>query len=98
MKNTMQQFKRVLLTEIVEQSAGTFLTVDFKTRDGRPRTINGRIGVHFRGKAVPVRYDAETTKRPYVLLWSVQDRGYRRVDVDSIKAIRTRYNEFLFRG
>ena len=65
---------------------GRFLTITFSKRDGSTRKINGRIGVHFKGKPASHRMDAHDGTA-YLLIWSVKDRGYRRVALATIKRI-----------
>ena len=74
-----------LINMIATATNGRFFTVTFTTKAGRERTINGRTGVRYRGEASPVRMDGAGTE--YLLIWSVKDRSYRRVNLDTVKRI-----------
>lgn len=71
---------------ITRATAGRWLTVTFCKADGSVRRINGRIGVRYRGKPAYYRMDSKSGRR-YLLIWSVRDRGFRRVDLSTITRI-----------
>lgn len=73
------------IENLIRQSNGKFLTVTFRKKDGTTRTLNGRIGVKFNGKPSEARFDG--VNQPYYLLWSPQERGYRRIKADEIIAL-----------
>lgn len=75
------------IENLIRQSNGKFMTVTFRKQDGSTRTLNGRIGVRYNGKRTEPRYDG--TNQPYYLLWSPQERGYRRIKADEIIAVAT---------
>lgn len=83
----MESNKVNTITRLIENSNGKFMTVTFVKKDGQERTLNGRIGVHYNGEAAPSRFDAHI--KPYLLLWEVKTRGFRRINLDTIKAINT---------
>jgi hypothetical protein len=66
-----------IIDHLVTQSRGRFLTVTFEKLDGSTRTINGRIGVKFKNRTASPRMDSDDNS--YLLLWSVRDKGYRRI-------------------
>jgi hypothetical protein len=66
-----------IVDTIIRESAGKFVTVTFEKLDMTERTINGRIGVRHKGTPAPYRRDTDDNE--YLLLWSVRDRGYRRI-------------------
>ena len=71
-----------LIDTLVRESNGKFLTLTFKKVGGSMRTINGRIGVD----GSDYRFDAQNGK-PYLLIWEVKSRGYRRVSLDTVERI-----------
>lgn len=76
-----------LIDNIIEQSRGRFLTVTFRKKNGQLRTINGRIGVFHEGWPADYRYDAMQSEGRFFLIWSVRDRGFRRVNAESVVRI-----------
>lgn len=74
-----------IIDNIVTNSAGRFLTITFRKNNGKLRTINGRTGVKYHGDPASPRFDGKV--RPYYLVWSVSDRGYRRIRADTITRI-----------
>lgn len=72
---------------IVKASKGRFMTIEFTKANGEVRTINGRIGVHWRGIPTVTRHDMKG--KPYLLVWEVRTRGYRNIALDRIRSIRT---------
>ena len=72
---------------IVRASKGRFMTIEFVKANGDVRTINGRIGVHWRGIPTITRHDLKG--KPYLLVWEVRTRGYRNIALDRIRSIRT---------
>jgi hypothetical protein len=73
-----------LIDSIIEQSRGRFLTVTFRKNNGEIRTINGRVGVHHNGWAADHRYDSFGNETYYFLIWSVRDRGFRRINAENV--------------
>jgi hypothetical protein len=74
-----------LVNNVIKQTSGQFITVTFTKNDGSTRTINGRTGVRYNGKASPMhRYMGS---KSYLLIWSVADRGYRMVNPDTIRKV-----------
>jgi hypothetical protein len=73
-----------LIDSIIEQSRGRFLTVTFRKNNGEIRTINGRVGVNFRDWPADHRFDSEGTQTYYFLIWSVRDRGFRRINAENV--------------
>jgi len=74
-----------IIDSIIEQTQGRFCTVTFEKHDMSERTINGRIGVRYRGAPAAHRMDSKDDS--YLLLWSVRDRGYRRISGRRIKRV-----------
>lgn len=71
------------LTEIKN---GKIFTVDFVKKDGTPRTMNARCGVSKGVKGVGRKFDP--AERGYLSVYDMTKRGYRLVDIESIKEIR----------
>lgn len=80
-------YNTAAVESIVKASKGKFMTIEFVKADGTVRTINGRIGVHWRGIPTIARHDLNG--HPYLLVWEVRTRGYRNIALDRIRSIRT---------
>jgi hypothetical protein len=76
---------KTIINNIIESTQGRFCTITFEKHDLSERTINGRIGVHYRGQPAAHRMDSKDDT--FLLLWSVRDRGYRRISGRRIKRI-----------
>lgn len=96
MTMTMTNTLQALQDAIVRQTNGRFLTVTFYKKDGTLRRLNGRIGVRYKGKPAEARMD--TQDQDYLLIWSVRDRGYRRVSLRSIVRIAADRNVIYSKG
>jgi hypothetical protein len=71
------------LAKILESTDGKFVTVSFIKKDGTPRTITGRLGVtkYLKNGKSTVNHDK------YVILYSMQDDGYRCINKDTITSV-----------
>jgi hypothetical protein len=71
------------LANVLESTAGRFVTVTFTKKDGTLRTINGRTGVikHLKGGKSTI------DRSKYIVLYSNADDGYRCINKDTIKSI-----------
>ena len=70
---------------IVKASKGRFVTITFRKKDGTLRTINGRIGVNYKGERADARMDSLTDQ--YVLIYGMREKGFRRVNLDTIESV-----------
>jgi hypothetical protein len=82
---SVSEHTRTIHDAVTKLSSGRFMTVTFRKLNGEERRINGRIGVRYQGKGAAHRKD--TRDRQYLLLWSIRDRGYRRILMDTITRI-----------
>jgi len=80
----------ICIDTLVKASKGRFVTVTFKTKSGRTRVLNGRIGVG----GAPARKDTQTGGK-YLLLWEVKTRGYRRVNLATVSRIAMEKTELF---
>lgn len=69
------------IDRLIESSNGRFLTVTFIKDDGSIRTLNGRVGVRYRGDPASYRHDSKN-RRFYLLF--VPGKGYRRINAESV--------------
>lgn len=76
-----------LIDTLIEQSNGRFMTITFRKNNGQLRTINGRVGVYHDGLPALHRYDSFGTQSYYFLIWSVRDRGFRRINAEKVVRI-----------
>lgn len=80
--------------EMIEDSAGRFITVEFARRtegkNGEPvgsiRTMNARTGVKKHLKGGELAYNPR--QKGLIPVWSVDANGYRMIPVEGITAIR----------
>ena len=72
------------LASFIEKSNGKMLTVTFVKQDGSERTLNGRTGVHKYIKGSTLNKKSED----YIVMYDVQNKGYRSVNRNSIIAVR----------
>lgn len=86
-----------LIDSIIEESNGKFMTITFRKNNGHLRTINGRIGVFYEGMAADHRYDSLEQRQAYFLIWSVKERGYRRINANNVISIRSQGTEVVLR-
>ena len=81
----------ICIDTLVKASKGRFVTVTFKTKSGRTRVLNGRIGVG----GAPARQDSKATGGKYLLLWEVKTRGYRKVNLRTVSRIAMEKTELF---
>ncbi len=81
-----QELHRVNLKNFMLGCKGKFLGIDFIKLDGLERTIVGRLGVraHLKGG----KNNVEADDRPYLVMYDMQSRGYRTVNLSTTLRIR----------
>lgn len=82
-------------SEIARIAGNKFITVSFLKKDGTPRTINGRLHVkrYLKGGDNP-----NTRKDEFIIIYSMKDKGYRTVNLDSVFRIAASGKEYLIAG
>jgi len=72
------------LLEIIKETKGKFFTVKFIKKDKTERILTGRIGVikHLKGGI------KTTDPNKYLTVYDVQNKGYRSINLDTIKEVR----------
>jgi hypothetical protein len=78
---------KMLDRNVITAMAGNrFISITFVKKDGSTRTINGRFGVvkHLKGG-----YNTTEHLKHYVTIYSVADKGYRNINLNTIKRIKT---------
>ena len=67
----------------VLNSEGRFVTVEFIKKDGTLRKLTGRLGVkkHLKGGV------STLDPAQYITIYDVQNKGYRAINRDTIKAL-----------
>ena len=73
--------------QIIKDSNGGFFTVVFTKLDGSERTLNGRLGVK---KYVKNTGRGNNRTEKYITIYDVKANGYRFVNKETVKEIRTR--------
>jgi hypothetical protein len=72
-----------MIKQFINEASNKFITVTFVKKDGAVRKINGRMNVkkYLRGGSTTV------DRNKFLILYSVQDKGYRAVNKDSILSV-----------
>ena len=72
------------LASLIEKSNGRMVTVTFIKQDGSERILNGRLGVkkYIKGSSL------NKNSTEYITMYDVKNKGYRRVNRDTIIAVR----------
>lgn len=79
---------RLKLSELLAAQAGKFVGIDFIKKNGFARSLNGRLGVHkhLAGGEATVGTPAQV----YLTVFDVQRRGYRAVNLATVRRVRAR--------
>ena len=82
-------------SEIARIAGNKFISVSFLKKDGSPRTINGRLHVkkYLKGGDNP-----NTRKDEFLIIYSLRDKGYRTINLDSVFRIAASGKEYLIAG
>jgi hypothetical protein len=84
--NSVAAVHRVNLHKFLHDQEGKFVAVDFIKLNGEKRMLCGRLGVTQHSKGGPNKVEAED--RPYLVMYDVQNKGYRTVNLSTVHAIR----------
>ena len=81
--------------EISLIAGNKFITVSFLKKDGTSRTINGRLHVkrYLKGGDNP-----NTRSDAFLIIYSLKDKGYRTINLDSVFRIAADHKEYLING
>jgi hypothetical protein len=87
---------RVNLRDFMFKQVGRFVGIDFIKLDGSDRMLNGRLGVrkHLKGGDSTVTGD----DKPYLVVYDVKAKGYRAVNLDTVKAVRAQHTRYTITG
>ena len=82
----VQQLNALNLRSLIEAQDGRFVSIDYIKNDGSSRTLTGRLGVvaHLKGGHTTVMAD----DRPYITVFDVVARGYRTVNLATVRSMR----------
>jgi hypothetical protein len=74
-----------MIKQFINETSNKFMSVTFIKKDGEVRTINGRLNVkkYLRGGKATV----DTSK--FLIMYSLQDKGYRAIAKDRILSVST---------
>jgi hypothetical protein len=83
MEKTISRFR---LETLLNSTSGRFFTVMFIKKDGSPRTMNARKGVHkgLTGTGKPNGLHTSAMK-----VFDVKINGYRQINLDTVKWVKT---------
>lgn len=73
MKNT--RISRTNVVELIKSNSGKFFTVEFVKKNNTNRTINC------------IMKNNGLTRLGYLNVWSIQDKGYRNIDIRTIRTV-----------
>lgn len=82
-------------SEIARIAGNKFISISFLKKDGTPRTINGRLHVkrYLKGGDNP-----NTRKDEFLIIYSMRDKGYRTINLDTVFRIAASGKEYLITG
>jgi hypothetical protein len=88
--------RRVNLRDCMFKQVGKFVTIDFIKQDGSDRSLNGRLGVrkHLQGGVSTVSGD----DKPYLVVYDMQAKGYRAVNLETVKEVRAQRTRYTIIG
>lgn len=81
-----KEVHRTQLKSFMESRNGVFMGIDFTKLDGSPRKLLGRLGVRSPLKGGTNK--TEALDRPYLVMYDVQNKGYRTVNLATVSRIR----------
>lgn len=81
--------------EIARIAGNKFISISFLKKDGTKRTINGRLHVkrYLKGGDNP-----NTRKDEFLIIYSMKDKGYRTINLDTVFRIAASGKEYLIGG
>jgi hypothetical protein len=81
--------------EIARIAGNKFISISFLKKDGTKRTINGRLHVkrYLKGGDNP-----NTRKDEFLIIYSMKDKGYRTINLDSVFRVAASGKEYLIGG
>jgi len=81
--------------EIARIAGNKFISISFLKKDGTKRTINGRLHVkrYLKGGDNP-----NTRKDEFLIIYSMRDKGYRTINLDTVFRIAASGKEYLIGG
>lgn len=89
------QIKRAQAILLLSQSEGKILSIQFTKKDGSKRLLNGRLGVT---KYLKKTGNSTSTKQlGYTTVYDFKAKGYRTVDLRTIKTIKAFGETFSIR-
>lgn len=72
-----------MIKQFIDETSNKFMTVTFVKKDGAVRKINGRMNVKKYTKGVGSKLDPNK----FLIVYSVQDKGYRAINKDTILSV-----------
>lgn len=74
-----------MIKQFINETSNKFMSVTFIKKDGAVRTINGRLNVkkYLRGGSATVDINK------FLIMYSIQDKGYRAIAKDRILSVST---------
>lgn len=94
---TNAELQRVHLERYLRSLEGRFVGIDFVKQDGSSRKLNGRLGVRQYAKTEAAATTA-AFELPYVVLYDVQQGGYRNVNLATVSGVRAENTNFTVIG
>ena len=81
--------------EVSRIAGNKFITVSFLKKNGEARTINGRLHVkkYLKGGDNP-----NTRNDAFLIIYSMRDKGYRTINLDTVFRIAASGKEYLIGG
>jgi len=88
--------RRVNLRDFMFKQVGKFVTIDFVKNDGTDRMLNGRLGVrkHLKGGDSTLA----GADKPYLVVYDMKAKGYRAVNLETVKEVRAQRTRYTVIG
>ena len=82
-------------SEVSRIAGNKFISISFLKKDGTQRTINGRLHVqrNLKGGDNP-----NTRNDAFLIIYSIKDKGYRTINLDSVFRVAASGKEYLIAG
>ena len=79
---------------LLKEQKGRFFSISFIKKNGKVRNLTGRLGVKSYRKTTDRKSSANRYDNPYILVFDVQKKGYRMVNMNTATEIKANKQTF----
>ncbi len=79
---------------LLKEQNGRFFSISFIKKNGKVRNLTGRLGVKSYRKTNSRKSSASRFDNPYILVFDVQKKGYRMVNMNTATEIKANKQTF----